>query len=85
MKKAPTEVRIWFSECIEPRASSITVSDGNGKQVDKHDTRVDQHGRNVLKVSLPAGLTPGAYRVIWRVTSLDTHATTGDFKFQVAP
>jgi methionine-rich copper-binding protein CopC len=33
---APTEVRIWFSESVEPASSSIKVFDGQGKQVDKN-------------------------------------------------
>jgi methionine-rich copper-binding protein CopC len=30
-------------------------------------------------------LTPGVYTVTWRAVSVDTHVTTGDFKFTVAP
>jgi copper resistance protein C len=37
-----------------------------------------------LEVSVPA-LAPGRYRVVWRVLSLDTHVTEGDFTFDVAP
>jgi methionine-rich copper-binding protein CopC len=37
----------------------------------------------VLRVSLPP-LEPGRYRVTWRVLSVDTHVTEGDFTFEVA-
>jgi copper resistance protein C len=30
-------------------------------------------------------LAPGSYKVIWRVLSVDTHVTEGDYKFRVAP
>jgi methionine-rich copper-binding protein CopC len=30
-------------------------------------------------------LTQGVYTVTWRAVSVDTHVTTGDFKFTVAP
>jgi methionine-rich copper-binding protein CopC len=30
-------------------------------------------------------LPPGTYRVVWRVLSIDSHGTTGDFTFEVAP
>jgi len=38
----------------------------------------------LLRVSLPV-LPPGAYRVTWRVLSVDAHVTEGDFTFDVAP
>jgi len=28
-------------------------------------------------------LKPGKYKVVWRAVSVDTHATNGDFKFEV--
>src|SRR5262245_36202871 len=80
---APTEVRIWFSESVEPASSSIKVFDGQGKQVDKKDTHADPSNHAVLDVSLTAGLKPGSYRVSWRVMSVDTHVTNGDFRFQI--
>jgi copper resistance protein C len=83
LDKAPTEVRIWFSESVEPASSSIKVFDGQGKQVDKKDTHADPSNHAVLDVSLTSGLKPGSYRVSWRVMSVDTHVTNGDFRFQI--
>ena len=37
-----------------------------------------------LRVSLKA-LPPGSYKVIWRVLSVDTHRTEGNFTFRVGP
>jgi methionine-rich copper-binding protein CopC len=81
--KVPTEVRVWFSESVQAGVSSIQVFDVSGKQVDKKDTHSDRANRAVLCVSLPPTLTPGTYKVIWRVTSADTHVTSGDFHFQI--
>jgi methionine-rich copper-binding protein CopC len=81
---APAAVRIWFTEAIEPASSSLQVFDAAGKQVDKKDTHLDRSNRSLLQVSLPP-LGPGTYKVVWRVVSLDTHVTKGDFRFQVAP
>ena len=81
---APAAVRIWFTEAIEPRFSSIQVFDATGKQVDKKDTHSDRSNRSVLAVSLPR-LGPGTYKVVWRVVSVDTHRTNGDFTFQILP
>lgn len=83
--KQPSEVRIWFSEPIQQTSSTITVFDGNRKQIDKKDAHLDRGNRVLLHVSLPAGLASGTYRVIWRVTSVDTHITNGDFRFQITP
>ncbi|MGA7274113.1 MAG: copper resistance CopC family protein [Candidatus Udaeobacter sp.] len=81
---APAAVRIWFTEAIEPRFSSIQVFDATGKPVDKKDTRLDPSNRSLLQVSLPR-LGPGSYKVVWRVVSVDTHRTNGDFTFQILP
>jgi len=85
VNKAPTEVRVWFSETVRAGASSIQVFDVSGKQVDKKDTHSDRSNRAVLCVSLIPALTPGSYKVIWRVTSMDTHLTDGNFHFQIVP
>jgi methionine-rich copper-binding protein CopC len=85
VSKAPTEVRVWFSETVQARSSSIKVFNANGKQVDKKDMHPDRANRAALCVSLIPALTPGPYKVVWHVTSADTHATSGDFHFQIVP
>jgi hypothetical protein len=62
----------------------VQVLDGNGKRVDKGDPQLDHTDATQLVVSLPQ-LAPGTYRVTWRVLSIDTHVTDGDFTFDVAP
>jgi copper resistance protein C len=83
VKQMPREVRIWFTEAIEPAFSSIQVFDAAGKQVDKKDIHLDSSNRSLLRISLPP-LALGTYKVVWRVVSVDTHVTKGDFTFQVA-
>ena len=80
----PTEVRIWFTQELEPAFSTIRVLDGSGRQVDRNDPKVDATDRTLIKVSLPP-LQPGVYKAIWRVLSVDTHVTEGEFTFRVAP
>ena len=84
VKTSPKEVRIWFTEKLEPAFSSIRVLDAQEKQVDKGDPRVDSKDPTLLIVSLPP-LRAGKYKVVWRVTSVDTHKTEGDFQFQIVP
>ena len=82
VQKSPNEVRIWFTEEIEPAFSSIQVLDESGKQIDKGDTHADPANRALLHLSLPP-LKGGTYKVVWRVVSVDAHVTKGDFTFQV--
>jgi hypothetical protein len=79
----PGEVRIRFTENIEPAVSSIQVFDASGKEVDKRDLHLDRSDHALLRVSLPP-LEAGIYKVVWRVVSVDTHVTNGDFTFRVS-
>jgi len=85
VNKVPTEVRVWFSETVQASVSSIRVFNESGKQVDKKDTHSDRANRAVICVSLIPAPTPGSYKVVWRVTSADTHVTSGNFHFQIVP
>ncbi|MFL6501426.1 MAG: copper resistance protein CopC [Candidatus Udaeobacter sp.] len=85
MNNAPTQVCVWFSETVQSDVSSIKVFDVNGKQVDNKDTHSDRASRTALCVSLISALTPGSYKVVWHVTSADTHVTNGNFRFQIVP
>jgi methionine-rich copper-binding protein CopC len=82
IQAAPTQVRIWFTEKLEPALSKIQVFDSSGLEVDKRDVKIDQSNAALLTVSLPE-LKPGKYKVVWRVVSVDTHVTTGNFAFEV--
>jgi len=81
---SPSEVKLWFTEAVEPSYSTIKITGADGKQVDNGDTSVDPGDAKILRVSLPS-LSPGTYTVIWQVTSVDTHKTEGKFTFKVVP
>jgi len=81
---APAEVKLWFTEDIEPAFSTVKVLDALSKRVDRADAKVDAIEHQLLRVSLQT-LGPGQYRVEWRVVSVDTHVTQGDFAFRVVP
>jgi methionine-rich copper-binding protein CopC len=83
VQTSANEVRIRFTENIEPSFSSIQVFDASGKEVDKRDVHLDRSDRALLHVSLP-GLRAGIYKVVWRVVSVDTHVTNGSFTFRVS-
>jgi methionine-rich copper-binding protein CopC len=82
IQTSPGEVRIRFTENIEPAVSSIQVFDASGKEVDKRDLRLDRSDHALLHVSLPS-LGAGIYKVVWRVVSVDTHVTNGNFTFRI--
>jgi len=76
---APHEVTLWFTQKLEAAFSSITVTNAAGERVDSGKTRVSG---SQMSVTLKAG-GAGTYRVNWRVLSVDTHTTEGNFNFQV--
>ncbi|HET6889140.1 MAG TPA: copper resistance CopC family protein [Candidatus Udaeobacter sp.] len=82
IQTSPGEVRIRFTENIEPAVSSIQVFDASGKEVDKRDLHLDRSDHALLHVSLPS-LGAGTYKVVWRVVSVDTHVTNGNFTFRI--
>jgi len=83
VQASPNEVKIRFTENIEPAFSSIQVFETSGKEVDKRDVHLDHSDRTLLHVSLPP-LGAGIYKVVWRVVSVDTHVTNGSFTFRVS-
>ena len=81
---SPAQVRLWFTQELEPAFSTVQVQDRDGRRVDKQDKNVDPANPMLLQVTLPQ-LAPGRYRVVWRALSVDTHVTEGDFTFDVVP
>ena len=82
LKRPPSEVKLYFTERLEPAYSTIRVEDDNGAQVDRQDSHVDPSNSLVLRATLQP-LEHGAYTVIWRVLSVDGHVTEGRFTFRV--
>lgn len=82
VQTSPNEVKIRFTEKIEPAFSKVQVFAPSGKEVDKGDAHLDRSDSAILIVSLPK-LETGTYKVVWRVVSVDTHVTEGNFSFHV--
>ena len=78
----PNEIKLSFSERLEPAYSTVRVVDASGAEVDRQDAHVDPLDPLVLRASLKR-LDPGAYTVTWRALSLDPHMSEGHFSFQV--
>jgi methionine-rich copper-binding protein CopC len=79
---APTEIKIWFTQELEPVFSTLEVQDAQGQEVDKKDAHLDDKNTSLFIVSLPA-LPDGTYTVTWHAVSVDTHRTQGSFEFTI--
>jgi methionine-rich copper-binding protein CopC len=84
LRTAPTTLTLWFSEPLEPAFSTIEVFDQAGQRVDDGKAALDPADPKVLRIALKP-LAAGGYKVVWRVVSIDTHKTDGDFAFTVRP
>jgi copper transport protein len=83
LSSAPDEIRLWFTEPLEPNFSRITLHDSSGKPVDTAPSQVDSTDAHQMFVPLES-LPDGLYTVAWRVVSAaDGHATDGSFAFGV--
>jgi methionine-rich copper-binding protein CopC len=84
VKAPPAELVLWFSEALEPGFSTVQVTDEAGGRVDRETVAADPGDAKVLRVALKP-LVAGSYKIAWRVTSVDSHTTSGTFMFRVAP
>ena len=77
----PSEVQLTFTEPLEPAFSAIELRDAAGKAVTAEKAQVKDNVMRLPLKSLPAG----RYTVKWRVLSVDTHKSEGNFSFTVKP
>ena len=78
----PSEIRITFSEGVEPKFSGVALI-GPGGAVPVGKASVAPGDNKVMVVKLGKKLAPGTYTVKWHAVSVDTHHTQGDFDFTV--
>jgi methionine-rich copper-binding protein CopC len=82
---APQQLRVWFTQELVTRGSSLQVVDAAGNRVDQGDSRVDLNDpdRKLMLVSLMP-LADGVYTVNWRsVSAEDGDDAEGSFRFGV--
>src|SRR4051794_30406249 len=83
LARAPTEVRVWFSEDTEPRFDELRVYDGARHRVDRDNLAPLPGSARALVVGL-GDLHPGTYAVGWKtVSAVDGHVARGAFPFTV--
>lgn len=81
---SPKEIRLTFSEGVEPRFSGIELATSDGRTIATAPAILDPADDKQLVLAVP-DLAPGRYRVNWHVVSVDTHRTEGEFTFTVGP
>jgi methionine-rich copper-binding protein CopC len=76
---SPAHVTLYFTQNLERRFSRLEVRNAGGARVDRGNVSVNG---SVMRIGVK-GLAPGRYSVHWRVLSVDTHTTEGNFAFYV--
>lgn len=82
---SPKEIRINFSEGVEPRFSGLTLTTQSGASAPVGKSSVDPTDSSTLITPVPEALKPGVYTVTWHAVAIDTHKTQGSFQFTVQP
>ena len=82
---SPSEISLQFSEAIEPAFSHIKLATKAGDAVEIGAVSLDPNDSTRLVAVVGSTLAPGVYKVSWRVVSVDTHSTEGDYTFEVKP
>ena len=79
---APDKISITFSEAIEPKFSSIKLTDLEGKPADPETSAPVPGDPTTLTLAVPK-LPAGTYVVQWSNVSVDGHHLQGSYKFTV--
>lgn len=85
LNTAPTQVRMWFSEELNPTFTTAVVVNAKNQRVDARDAHISSTNTFEMDVNLQPDLPPSVYIVIWRTQSADDgHVLRGSFLFTVA-
>jgi copper transport protein len=83
LQSSPQEIRLWFTEPLEPDYSHFTLRDSSGNPVETPQSQID--ASDASQMFMQAGNLPkGLYTVVWRaVSAADGHSTQGSFAFGI--
>lgn len=84
LNRSPSLVQLTYTEAVEPRFATISVTDAAGTQETAGAPRRSAADPKTLVVPL-RHTVPGWYLVYWRVISVDGHPVRGAFTFAVGP
>jgi methionine-rich copper-binding protein CopC len=80
---SPMQIRVWFSDELDPLCRVLVVRDSHGREVDSQDTSTDPDDSKELIVTIPDRIYNGHYSVSWEVTTGDGRQNHGSFGFTV--
>lgn len=82
---APARITLWFDEELDTQRSEFQVTDVDGRPVGVPAGRVDLFDPDHASLTAEAPALPdGAYRVRWRVVTIDDDGVTeGQFDFVI--
>lgn len=84
LDEPPQEIRLWFSEPIEPAYTQVRLLDSSGNPMFTGQLRVLPGDGTAVAVPVGPGLGQGIYTVAWQTLSrVDGHITQGSFSFGV--
>ena len=78
----PAELQLSFTQEVEMALSGVSLTTATGAAV---ATGKPTGEGSTLRVRLSRALATGSYVVHWHVVSVDTHPTSGTYKFTVSP
>ena len=81
----PNEIRLTFSEGVEPRFTKVSLTGPGGAAVALGTAKTAPNNQAVLIAPIAKPLAAGVYTVHWHAVSVDTHHTQGTFQFTVKP
>ncbi len=83
LEESPSEIRLWFTEPLEPSFSRIRLRDTSGSVIETEASQIDNN--DPMQMFVPVSNLPdGVYTVVWQVVSTaDGHLTSGNFAFTV--
>jgi copper resistance protein C len=82
---SPSELQLTFTQNIVPAFSGVTLAGAGGEAIPVGKAVVESSNPSTLHVPLSRALKPGTYVVSWHVVSVDTHPTSGTYRFTIAP
>lgn len=81
----PSELRLIFSEGIEPTFTKVKITTAAGVAVDVGEITTNPKDNKELIVIPVKPLSAGEYKVEWHAVSVDTHKSEGHYRFKVKP
>lgn len=82
LSESPSQIQLWFNEDIEAAYASVEVLNSNGKTVSVDAPKAVEDDPKSVVLAMPA-LTPGSYKVQFRVLSVDGHVVESNYSFRI--